>query len=148
MTQEEKKLAEIVARIIDNRRDQIKISPMWIATEALKEIDPGNLGSELLRLAGHLQLRQIARAQCRKLFEDTEDDDEPRFNGFDGLQWRYPTARSKGDDQPEYILLEEMTKLDLNYNITRLRSEATTKLAHADLLQAWGAKHFRAHGSA
>ena len=45
-------------------------------------------------------------------------------------------------------MLEEMTKLDLNYNITRLRSEATTKLAHADLLQAWGAKHFRAHGSA
>ena len=135
---EDSQLAEIVARIIDIRRGQIGIYPSWIATEALKVIDPASQSPELVRLGCHLQLRQIARAQCRKLFEDSEDDDEPRFTGFDGLQWRYPTARSKGQPEPEYILRDHMTDDDVDYNIARLRSEARAKLAHADALEAWG----------
>lgn len=138
MTHSESQLAEVVARIIDIRRGQLRINPSWIATEALREIDPAAQSIELVRIGCHLHLRQIARAQCRKLFEDSEDDDEPRFSGFEGLQWRYPTMRSKGADEPEYVLRDHMSDDDVSYNVSRLRSEARAKLAHADALEAWG----------
>jgi hypothetical protein len=137
MTREENQLAEIVARIIDIRRGQIRINPSWIATEALKEIDPAARSVDLVRLGCHLTLRQIARAQCRKLFEDSEDEDEPRFTGFDGLQWRYPTVRSKQNEEPEYVLRDHMSRSDVEYNVARLRREGRAKLAHADALEAW-----------
>jgi hypothetical protein len=139
MTHEESQLTEIVARIIDIRRAQVRINPSWIATEALQEIDPAGSSLELVRLGCHLQLRQIARSLCRKLFEDSDDDDgQPRFTGFDGLQWRYPTARSKGKPDPEYVLRDRMSEDDIAFNVSRLRSEARAKLAHADALEAWG----------
>jgi hypothetical protein len=138
MTREESQLAEIVARIIDIRRSQVRINPSWIATEALKEIDPAGRSVDLVRLGCHLQLRQIARAECRTLFEDSEDGDEPRFSGFEGLQWRYPASRSKGKDEPEYVLRDQMTNDDVEYNVGRLRREGRAKLAHADALEAWG----------
>jgi hypothetical protein len=137
MTREESQLAEIVARIIEARRDYVVINPNWIATEALKEIDPSSRSVALVRLGCHLQLRQIARQQCRKLFEDSEEDDEPRFAGFEGLQWRYPTAHSKRESEPEYILRDRMSGADVAYNVARLRSESRAKAAHADLLEAW-----------
>jgi hypothetical protein len=138
MTREESQLADIVARIIDIRRAQPRINPSWIATEALKEIDPSNRSVALVRTGCHLELRQIARAQCRKLFEDGEDDDEPLFDAIEGLQWRYPTARSKQQPEPEYILREHMTEADLVFNVMRLRLEGQAKLRHADTLEAWG----------
>jgi hypothetical protein len=138
MTREEGQLAEIVARIIDIRRSQVKINPSWIATEALKEIDPANRSIPLVRTGCHLQLRQIAREQCRTLFEDSEDDDEPRFAVIEGLQWRYPTRRSKEDHEPQYVLREHMSVADVVYNVARLRREGRAKLAHADTLEAWG----------
>jgi len=144
MTREESQLAEIVARIIDIRRGQVRINPSWIATEALKEIDPSSRSVDLVRLGCHLQLRQIARAECRTLFEDTEDVDEPRFSGFEGLQWRYPTARSKRKDEPEYVLRDHMSDDDINYNVARLRREGRAKLAHADTLEAWGRSRWAA----
>jgi hypothetical protein len=140
MTREESKLAEIVARIIDIRRAQDRINPTWIASEALKEIDPGGRSVELVRIGCHLQLRQIARAQCRKLFDDDDADaaDAPRFAEFTGLQWRYPTARSHDRAEPEYVLRDLMSRDDLTFNVARLRCEARSKLAHADALEAWG----------
>jgi hypothetical protein len=139
MTREESQLAEIVARIIDIRRGQIGINPSWVATEALKEIDPASRSIVLVRLGCHLHLRQLARQQCRKLFGDHKSDPadrEPEL--FEGLQWRYPTARSKADDEPEYILRDHMSDEDVGYNVGRLRAEANAKLAHADALEAWG----------
>lgn len=140
MTHEESQLAEIVARIIDIRRTQVRVIPSWIATEALKEIDPTNRSHPLVRTGCHLQLRQIARAQCRQLFEgdDSEDDSEPEFTGFKELQWRYPAAHSKGKPEPEYVLLEHLNNADVDYNVQRLRREGRSKLAHADALEAWG----------
>jgi hypothetical protein len=142
MTHEETQLAAIVARIIEIRRTHVRVVPSWIATEALKEIDPSGRSHPLVRTGCHLQLRQIARAQCRKLFEDddSEDDHEPRFTGFDGLQWRYPAAHSKDKAEPEYVLLEHMTHRDVEYNVQRLRREGRAKLQHADALAAWDAK--------
>lgn len=142
MTKEESQLAEIVARIIEIRRTQVRVNPSWIATEALKEIDPVNRSHPLVRTGCHLQLRQIARAQCRKLFEDddSENDSEPHFTGFEELQWRYPAAHSKGKPEPEYVLLEHLTRADVKYNAQRLRREGHAKLEHADALEAWDAK--------
>ena len=140
MTWEESQLSKIVARIIDERREQRQINPSWIATEALSEIDPDNHSVVLVRLGCHLQLRQIARQQCRNLFEDGdgENANQPRFSGFSGLQWRYPTARSKRQPEPEYVLRDHMNDGDVAYNVSRLRSEARAKLEHADALEAWG----------
>ena len=76
MTREESQLTEIVARIIDIRRAQVRVNPAWIATEALKEIDPANRSVPLVSLGCHLQLRQIARAQCRKRYAPSDADDE------------------------------------------------------------------------
>lgn len=138
MTREESHLADIVARVIDIRRSQVRINPSWIATEALKEIDPSNRSVFLVRTGCHLQLRQIAREQCRKLFEDKDDEDEPRFAAIEGLQWRYPIRKSKEDHEPQYILREQMSAFDVNYNVARLRREGRARLAHADTLEAWG----------
>ena len=138
MTHEEKVLSEIVAGIIDNRRSHVRINPAWIATEALLEIDPDRASIELVRTGCHLQLRQIARAMCSKLFEEKDDDDEePIFDSFDNLQWRYPTARRSKDTEPQYVLRDMMSDADIRYNVMRLRREANAKLAHADLLAAW-----------
>jgi hypothetical protein len=143
MTHEESQLAEIVARIIDIRSAQVRINPAWIATEALKEIDPAGRSVDLVRVGCHLQLRQIARAACRKLFETGEDADEPEFAGFKDLQWRYPTARSKGEPEPEYVLRDQMSDEDVAYNVRRLEREGRAKLAHADALRAWGQERQR-----
>lgn len=141
MTKEESQLADIVTRIIDIRRAQVRINPSWIATEALNEIDPANLSLSLVRIGCHLQLRQIARAQCRKLFGDEageeRDPDEPEFAEFKELQWRYPAAHSKGQQEPEYVLLDHMSNSDVTYNVQRLRREGMAKLKHADALVAW-----------
>lgn len=138
MSREDSQLAEIVSRIIDTRRTQIKINPNWIATEALKEIDPSSRSIVLVRLGCHMHLRQIARAQCRKLFEDVEDPDAPHFSGFEGLQWRYPVARlDKETESPEYILRDSMSNEDVEYNVERMRGTSRSLAAHADLLEAW-----------
>jgi hypothetical protein len=139
MTHEESQLVAIVARIIDTRRTEVRVIPAWIATEALKEIDPTGRSHPLVRTGCHLQLRQIARAQCRKLFEDDAGEEtEPQFTGFKELPWRYPAAHSKGTLEPEYVLLEHMTRRDVEYNVRRLRREGQAKLDHADALEAWG----------
>ena len=136
MTREEGQLAEIVARIIEIRRTQVRVNPSWIATEALKEIDPANRSHPLVRTGCHLQLRQIARAHCRKLFEDDDDDSEPHFADFKELQWRYPAAHSKDKSEPEYVLLDQLSRIDVEYNVQRLQREGQAKLDHADALKA------------
>ena len=50
MTKRGSQLAEIVERIIDIRRVQTRINTSWIATEAMKEIDPANRSPALVRL--------------------------------------------------------------------------------------------------
>ncbi len=86
-------LSAIVAGIVDLRHDASRISPAWIATEAMLQIDPKRTIQRrfpLAYLASHLQLRQIARAQCRKSFEEDDPSDDRQHELFPGLQWRYP----------------------------------------------------------
>jgi tRNA A37 threonylcarbamoyladenosine dehydratase len=142
MMSDVKRLAALVAHVIDQRRDEIKISPAWVATGVLKKLDPDRITQEDIYLACHLQLRQIARQELRKRFDGDEryDEDEDilrQHEMFPELQWRYPSVRSKDDAEPQYVLLEQMSEADVFYNVARLRSEGAAKLHHADALETW-----------
>lgn len=133
---EAKKLFDTVARIINVRASETRISPSWIATEAITDLDPERVSVPLVYLGCHLQLRQIARQLLRKSFE-SEETESFQHNLFPNLQARYPTARSVDADEPEYVVLEMLSDEDIDYNIDRLRSEAMSKLKHADALAAF-----------
>jgi len=140
----EDKLVELVSRVIELRRTQDRISPTWIATEAMLLLDPKNTTQRdlpLVYLASHLQLRQLARELCRKSFQGDEDS-KKQHELFPELQWRYPSARSKTLEEPEYVRLELLTDTDVDYNVARLRKEGRAKLEHADSLEAWGRQRF------
>lgn len=149
MTDEAKKLREIVIRIIERKRTARlhKISPAWIATEAMIKIDPGTKSVALVRIGCHLHLRQIARDVCRAWFEGDNEQSGAQHEMFPDLQRHYPSARSAHDDEPTYVRLEDLTVEDVAYNVRRLRLEAQAKLEHADALEAWGAKRFRKRAS-
>jgi hypothetical protein len=145
MTNEAKQLIELVAKIIDQRRDAVRINPTWIATEALKILDPDRTSIPLVFLGCHLQLRQIARGICRSLFEpeDEQQDTVARDTLFPELQWRYPEPHRK-DEEPSYVLREEMSASVVSFNVERLRTEGMAKLRHADALAAWHRNRSRA----
>ena len=86
-----------MARVIELRRSQRRISPSWVATEAMQLLDPGRASLEVVYGGCHLHCRQIAREQLRKKFEPAEQDKSGQHELFLGLQWRYPTARSARD---------------------------------------------------
>jgi hypothetical protein len=134
---EERKLAEIIARVIDLRDSSISISPSWVATEAMQVLDPERTAPMLVYAGCNLQLRQIARSQLRGRFQSDEDNGD-KHDLFPLLQRRYPTSRSVRTDEPEYVLLEYLSDVDIGFNVARLRAEAMAKLAHADALQAYG----------
>lgn len=124
----------IVAMVYDKHRERDTVSPSWLATEVMVEIAfPRDL-HPVGYLGCHLQVRQIARAFCRRKYEPLDEQDD-LFSG--ALQHRYPKAGSDRDN-PEYILLDSLTERDVDFNVGRLRSEAAAKLAHADALEAWG----------
>jgi hypothetical protein len=95
----------------------------------------------LIYLASHLQLRQIARELCRKSYAGDEES-KRQHELFPDLQWRYPSARSKEQEEPEYVRLEHLEEVDVDYNVARLRKEGRAKLKHADSLEAWGLQRF------
>jgi hypothetical protein len=138
---EERKLAEVVGRVIELRGAAVSISPSWVATEAMQQLDPEREAPSLVYAGCNLQLRQIARGILRKKYQP-DDDDSDEHDLFPGLQRRYPTARSARAAEPEYVLLEHLTHVDIGFNVGRLRSEAAAKLAHADALQAFGKERF------
>ena len=70
MACETQPLSAIVAKIIETRRNEVRINPSWIATEALLEIDPDKVSLPLVYLGCHLELRQIARGLLRQHFEE------------------------------------------------------------------------------
>jgi hypothetical protein len=133
-------LIEIVVRIIDIRRDEGRIGPSWVATEAMRELDPYHAVERqqpLVWLGCHLELRQLARGVLGRRF-DPEKTVEPTADDlFPDLQWRYPEARSATADEPIYILRDLMSDADVGYNVARLRAEAAAKNRHADALEAW-----------
>lgn len=107
-----------------------------VAREALIMLDPDNISPPTVALGCDLQLRQLARHILRSKFMD--EDEIGQDDLFPTLQARYPTARSKGWEEPEYILRDQMSDDDIGYNVHRLRQEAQAKMHHADALEAYG----------
>lgn len=134
MINDEQKLRDILVRMYERRSGEIRISPAWIATEAMSELDPDKTAPTLVYRAAHLQLRQMARSICRKKFED--DGEAEQHEIWPDLQTRYPAAHST-DAEPEYVLLEHLSEADKTYNVNRLRREGRAKLDRADALEAW-----------
>jgi hypothetical protein len=144
MTKECNQLTQIIAKIIDLRRDLAVISPSKVATEAMQKLGADWMqGGDypLVYLGCHLQLRQIARGLLRQQFEPEEDEEKITHPLFPELQWRYPIAHPKGEE-PQYRLLELLSPNDWEFNVNRLRSDARSRLNHADKLVAWGHAHF------
>lgn len=130
------RLRELLESIYERRVDEVRVSPAWLATEALLHLDPTKTAPELVYRAAHLQLRQLGRSLCRQRFEEDGEWSE-QHDLFPNLQKRYPAAHSP-DAEPEYVLLEHLTGDDIAFNVQRLRREANAKLFHADALEAWG----------
>jgi hypothetical protein len=125
-------LVEVIVKIYEKHDTEIRISPAWLATAAMRTLDRRRQSPPLVYKGCHLQLRQLARAVCRTRFEQESDTHEM----FPDLQRRYPTKRDE-DAEPQYVLLEHLTEDDVNYNYGRLYSEAQGKMKHADALLAW-----------
>lgn len=67
-TSEAARLREILSAVYERRKDEARVSPSWLATEAMTELDPDREAPPLVYLGCHLELRQIAREFCRKRF--------------------------------------------------------------------------------
>jgi hypothetical protein len=136
---DDEKLREIVGRVIHTRRRTPRISPTWVANEAMFDLDRTREVERrfvLIWIGCNLQLRQMARGMLASKYNYREDERD-RDSLFPDLQWRYPTAHSAEFEEPEYVLRNMMSDEDVTYNVARLRSEAAAKNKHADALEAW-----------
>jgi hypothetical protein len=134
MEMEMEQLIAILKEIIHNERDTSVINPVWAADEAYKKIDPENKAPFLVRIAAIIQLRQLARPLLRKQFDPTKSEIEQPPSLFPELQWRYPKVGTKEG----YVLLMDMTKADIRYNVARMRKTCRSISSHADRLEAFG----------
>ena len=128
---------EMVQRVYDMYRDRVSVSPTWLATECMMQLDPERRSHALEYKMAHLQFRQIARGICAGHWEAPDEEAGEEHDLFPDLQKRYPIHRPK-DSEPEYVLLEHLSGIDIAFNVGRLRSEAVAKLKHADALEAYG----------
>lgn len=111
------------------------VSTGELAETVLARIDPSRRSPKLVGLAAFLELKQLARAICRRRQEENEQVAESG-NLFDfKLQTRYPQAHSS-EESDVYLPLDLMTEADFNFNIQRLEREADAKNLHAKALRA------------
>jgi hypothetical protein len=136
MTNEDTPARELILSIYERHRHQDRVSPAWLATEAMCALDPARTSHPLEYMMAHLQFRQLARSVCAGRWERGEPGQSEQHDLFPVLQSRYPISRVD-NQEPEYIRLELMSDADVEFNILRLRSEAMAKLKHADALEAW-----------
>lgn len=128
-----------IAAVINRDSLQPRINPAWVANEALMSLDPTRISPTAVYNGCLLQARQVARGMLRGKFETEETS---QHSLFPDLQPRYP-VKHEGSSEPEYILLEQMSDGDIEYNVERLRSEAEAKLKHADALEEYGRRRKR-----
>ncbi len=144
MTSDERKLQVLLASVLDKHQHKASVRPAWLATETMATLDPNRMAPQLVYRAAHLQLRQMARALCRREYGEDAGDTAAQHNLFPNLQARYPSKRTVKDADPEYVRLENLTLEDVTYNVDRLRKEGRAKLKSADALEAWAQQRFAA----
>lgn len=132
-----KALRVLIYQLVDSRQAQSHISPSWIATEALAQLDPTSQAPVLVGIAAHFELRQLARACLRLKFEPEDGVLNAQHDLWPQLQTRYPIVRGQVQDEPQYAMLESLSKADVAYNVARLRKEGQAKIDHADALEDW-----------
>lgn len=135
-------LAELVARVVENRSGQIRISPVMIANDCMAVLDPRMRSVPRVYQGCHFHLRQLARAALARAYDPADRKKRTRDEKAVGdllfkLQARYPEAHTGDLDDPVYVRREEMTRDDARYNRDRLWSEGRTKIAHGDAVEAW-----------
>lgn len=123
--------------IIEACQGQSRINPSWVATGMYNAFDPQHVAPPEVRVGCHLHFRQVARSFLRKKYAQSspEEDVSIQHELFPQLQKRYPVAHTDLNADSEYVLFEDMTEEDYDWNIMRLEKEATAKQAHADALR-------------
>ena len=144
MTNEQQKAREMLMKAYEKCQEQARVSPAWLANMVMKKLDPKRESNAIEYALAQMELRQMAREICRVQFESDDESAIEQHELWPGLQKRYPASRSTDKQDPEYVLLEQMSALDVKYNCRRLRSEAAAKEAHADRLEEWWTKFSRA----
>ncbi len=134
MTDDARKLRDILQGIIESFKDDKDISPSVLATAALLKLDPEKKTIPIIYIAAHLELRQISR-QILAGHQDRRDDYEYLLLE-DGLQDRYPIARKK-DEEPLYRKRNELTDADKEFTLMALSKKAAGYQRHYDLFAAW-----------
>lgn len=128
-------LYSVIAGIIEARREEGRINASWVANEALKVVDPERVSVTCVYNGCLEHAKQHARGLLGKKFDKVENND-PQFELFTELQWRYPVRPERGIER-SYVLLEQMTEDDVDYNEQRFLSAAEEFGKHARALRAW-----------
>jgi hypothetical protein len=140
MTAEEL-LYAAVQKVIDDHVNVGEVSPSWIATQVMLDIDFARELHELGYVGCHLEVRQIARHKLRKQHDPNarvadviRDEQQEMFP--ETLQDRYP-RRQKTGEEPIYALRHLLTHDDVQFNTDRMRRGGRALLKHADALDEW-----------
>src|SRR3954465_14804194 len=132
-----RQLVDAVVRVIDRYQKEKaeRISPAWVATQAMIQIRFPRTLHEIGYVGCHLEMRQIARQKLRRWFDpnekvkasvDGEDDLFPET-----LQDRYPIPAGKGKE-PVYVLRNLLRKPQVKFNVERMRRGGRALMRHAD----------------
>lgn len=139
MTAEEQ-LYAAVQKVIDDYHRVGEVSPSWVATQVMADIDFPRSLHALGYVGCHLEIRQIARQKLRRAHDpymrvtasvEGEDDLFPET-----LQERYP-RQPRSKEEPIYALRDLLSRSDVAYNVERMRRGGNALLKHADALEAW-----------
>lgn len=130
---------EILLRCVDEEKEEIDISPEYIASRGMKIMNPKSTATQMVEWVAVLQLRQMARAILRKQFEPTH---KGHNNGdmFPVLQPRYPVDVTYEENGETTVTTVYRERMHMSYEerqvmIVRLEKEATAKQQHADALR-------------
>jgi hypothetical protein len=142
MTAEEQ-LYAAVQKVIDDYHLVGEVSPSWIATQVMTDIEFPRSLHTLGYVGCHLEIRQIARQKLRRA-HDPYAKVQASIAGDDDLfpetlQERYPLPPKPGDE-PVYALRDLLSRSDVQYNVERMRRGGRALLKHADALEAWDAE--------
>jgi hypothetical protein len=135
-------LMQTLCKIIDDARDDVRISPTMVATRvaAHYESEGGRPTEPHLKYGSIEHFKQLARSVLAHRHEPRETAEQRAEGDLFGdlLQDRYPIAR-KRTDEPQYVKRAFMSHADVLFNVHRMRAVSGVLEQHADALEAWEA---------
>lgn len=137
----DQKILEVVAPLESSGVDII--SPAHVADAVRRGLDPEHDSPELIAWSATLHLRQ----RCGKLLAKRHDPVVKAASFAEGesedlfgylLQERYPTKLRGEGSEPLYVMRDQLTAEEIDFNASRMRKAGKSLLQHADALQAYG----------